>query len=316
MYLYVMGRGRSGSTILDILLGDGRQIESVGELFFGLKRGAEDPCSCGAPVAECPFWRDVRARLEAEHVEWSEASRLLERGFSGLWRVWRAGKNDPVMARRAIVADKLANAITAAANKPHLLDSGKSPAICLFLLRHLPQTRVIHLVRDPRHMVQSYAWRVQTGSNLNQKQLGFVARHPTLFLLWNALSWTISNGLCELIARGYPDRVTRMRFEDLCMEPVPELEKLETRFGLDLTDVKTKASQREPLAVGHNVGGNRLRRDAVIRLDAGGGKKRAPLSRWLQIATVILCGPLMWRYGYAFSGDDDLAAGEKSAASS
>src|SRR3954465_12970352 len=38
IYLYVMGRAHYGSTILDVVLGGGAAIESVGELVSGLER--------------------------------------------------------------------------------------------------------------------------------------------------------------------------------------------------------------------------------------------------------------------------------------
>ena len=53
MYLYIMGRGHSGSTILDILLGNSTRIESVGELLSGLSRADHQMCSCGVMVPDC-----------------------------------------------------------------------------------------------------------------------------------------------------------------------------------------------------------------------------------------------------------------------
>ena len=70
MYIYVAGRGHSGSTILDIMLGGGSAIESVGELGTIGTRGLSGDktghlCGCGAVIAECPFWTRVREAVEA-----------------------------------------------------------------------------------------------------------------------------------------------------------------------------------------------------------------------------------------------------------
>src|SRR5215218_1700745 len=134
MYLYVMGRGHSGSTILDILLGGGAAVESVGELVSGLRRyDGKERCACGRPMRGCPFWAEVRRRFEAEGHLWEDLVR--ESGA----------------------------AISAAAGKPHVLDSNKETARGLFLLKYLPEARVVHLVRDPRGIAQSHRWRIREG---------------------------------------------------------------------------------------------------------------------------------------------------------
>src|SRR4051795_9833771 len=93
-----MGRGHSGSTILDILLGGGAAVESVGELVSGLERyEAGEPCACGEPMRRCPFWAEVRRRFEADGHDWGELARL-SRAQTDVRRwlaTWRARLDDP-----------------------------------------------------------------------------------------------------------------------------------------------------------------------------------------------------------------------------
>ena len=63
--LYIVGLGRSGSTLVDILLDAHSGIQSLG----GVRRlnhyAANRPCPCGAPdFGACPFWSRVDAELE------------------------------------------------------------------------------------------------------------------------------------------------------------------------------------------------------------------------------------------------------------
>jgi hypothetical protein len=66
--VYIASDARSGSTLLDQLLGGHPAAVSVGELCRlsdFVRRG--DRCTCGEPVHECPFWAPVlRAEPEVE----------------------------------------------------------------------------------------------------------------------------------------------------------------------------------------------------------------------------------------------------------
>src|SRR3712207_9355320 len=67
--LYVVGLGRSGSTILSNSLGQIGGFFSGGELNFIWKHNVlEDRlCGCGRPFRECPVWTRVMDRSE-EHT--------------------------------------------------------------------------------------------------------------------------------------------------------------------------------------------------------------------------------------------------------
>src|ERR1041384_193097 len=55
---YISGVARSGSTVLDSVLGNHPLIQSVGELARLVSDGWMNNfyCSCGKPSQECPFW--------------------------------------------------------------------------------------------------------------------------------------------------------------------------------------------------------------------------------------------------------------------
>jgi hypothetical protein len=61
--LFIMGMTRSGSTVLDNVLGEVDGFFSAGEVRLIWKRGILESrsCGCGSPVLECPVWREVVA---------------------------------------------------------------------------------------------------------------------------------------------------------------------------------------------------------------------------------------------------------------
>jgi hypothetical protein len=138
MYLYVMGRGHSGSTILGILLGGGAAIASVGEVVSGLGRYAlgTEICSCGTPMHECSFWTEVRRRFEGEDHSWAEFVRRVRAETNVLrWLPTRLARPDEaVRLRLATMTQAFARAIATTAGKPHVLDTNKETTRGLFLL--------------------------------------------------------------------------------------------------------------------------------------------------------------------------------------
>src|SRR3954454_11799506 len=126
-----MGRGHSGSTILDILLGSGASVESVGELVSGLEwYEAGTRCACGGPMRECPYWAEVRRRFEAEGHDWAALTCASRRQTDvRRWFPTRlAGPDDPEPRGRAAMPRAIARAIAVASGKPHVLDSNKEVA--------------------------------------------------------------------------------------------------------------------------------------------------------------------------------------------
>jgi hypothetical protein len=303
VYLYVMGRGHSGSTILDILLGGAAAVESVGELVSGLEwYEAGTRCACGAPMRECPYWAEVRRRFEAEGHDWAEFARASRRQTDvRRWLPTRlAGRDDPGLRRLAAMTRSIARSIAAVSGKPHVLDSNKEVARGLFLLRYLPEARVVHLVRDPRGIQRSHHWRLRDRRGFLFMRRRFAGRGTApLLLLLAAASWTAGNVLGELTRRAAPDRVLRLRYEDLCRDAAGAVRAIGDAFGLQLEDVVAGLEGGEPFRVGHNVGGNHIRHAGAVRFDAGAEGARPPLPRWAERATVLLCWPLMRRYGYA-----------------
>lgn len=303
MLIYVMGRPHSGSTILDILMGNSASIESVGELVSGLRAEPRGHvCACGIPMSDCPFWGVVKQHfMTGAPVEWSQAAGALatHANIRHLPRTFFAGPQSPAMVSLAALNRAFMAAIAAASGKPHVLDSSKEPTRGLFLLRFVPETRVLHLVRDPRRAIASHYWRFKK----DRGYFHFLRRKfhaPAMlvpFMLLAAVSWTVGNMICELATRFRPACTLRVRYEDLCDDPGSELRRIGTALGLSFEELISRIEHGDELAIGHNIGGNEIRRGGTVTFRPARGRQH-DLPVWLDLVTLACCWPLMLLYGY------------------
>lgn len=135
--IYIAGSGRSGSTLLERVLGELPGVVNVGELIDLFRRTAPrgERCGCGRAFADCPFWHGVgeRAfegwdddsiaavcRLQRHVARQRHLPRLLIKPLAG--RRFRAN-----VARYGACYAKLYSAISAEAGAAYIVDASKWP---------------------------------------------------------------------------------------------------------------------------------------------------------------------------------------------
>ncbi|MCZ7671658.1 MAG: sulfotransferase [Chloroflexi bacterium] len=70
--LFIAGAGRSGSTLLERMLGQTADLSPIGELrHLGRQDFELDLCGCGQRFQECPFWAAVFAEALWQSSEFS-----------------------------------------------------------------------------------------------------------------------------------------------------------------------------------------------------------------------------------------------------
>lgn len=267
--VYVAGSGHTGSTLLALLLNGHPDIACTGETAIKPKirrRGRESvhQCSCGALVAECPFWKDVFAIVQRHGYEfdsnhWTNdyrferplAQRTLNRlctSPSGRNFVrWAAG-HLPLYRERVARIDEInvafIRAVLQVSRATVFADTSKRLPRLIHLLR-IPDldVRVVLLVRD----VRGYA--------ASAKRRGLPVIHA-------ARTWKRDQCAMADIAAGLsPERVHRLRYEDICADPGATLSALWRFCGV--------ADVNPPVAVEasrHHVLGNSMRMAGQIRI--------------------------------------------------
>lgn len=300
--LFVMGYGRSGSTFLDILLNNASAVTSVGALgHYWTWLGERRPCACGRSLPECPLWGEVSethlGRLSHGDLErWNAVQEDVE-GRSRLVRLLTGRLPEELLGRYREAVGTLLDTLDELTPGAAIVDSSgsgaRSTGRAYALARHTDaDVRVIHLVRDGR----AVTWSSLKGPGSPERPTVGLPR--PLRAVRAGAAWSLTNLLCEWIARKLaPDRVLRLRYEDLATDTSAALRTLASFGGLDLDDLIEKVEADAPLEVGHNVAGNRLRfRDRIrIRPDFSWRNGMSRPYRWALTAQLW---PLLLRYGY------------------
>lgn len=311
--LYVLGRGRSGSTIFAQTLGalDGFFFAGEVRVLWDPVLTHDSPCACGEPVTRCPVWSRVLARLDhvdgEQVVRWqrevvreARLPRLLRRHSADRW---------PALASYRRVMGQVYAAIVDETGCQTVVDSSKRPSYAL-VVRDLPAVDpcFVHLVRDPRASAHSWRTRHHAGaSGTIVRQRGAVDA---------TLRWDLLNLGAEAVLRAAgTDRTLQLRYEDFAAAPRATVDTVaalvdgapaSTAF-VDERTVQTPTS--------HALAGNPARHQTgrvVIREDGEWFATQPARDRWLAATTAL---PFLWRYRYPLRPARDGSAQSRPASS-
>jgi hypothetical protein len=299
--VYLGAVGRSGTTLLERAAATSPSFVSLGEMVHLWQRGAlgDEPCGCGQPISQCPFWTDVIGRafggwdqLDAQQVHaWQQA---VDRNRFIPLLIW------PRLARPAFrvalaqfvdVLDRLYTALGEVIGPDVVMvDASKHPSYW-FVLRRMPShdLRLLHVVRDPRGVAHSWSKTVHRPESASgaddMERLG----------TWRATArWTSHNLIFSLA--GLRSRHARLRYERFAADP-NELGVVLAQLTNDLRVVAPAFTDHSvDLQVDHTVSGNPMRfttGPVQIRPD---DRWRSAMARRRRVIVGVLTAPL--RFGY------------------
>lgn len=301
-YLYIMGRGYSGTTILSILIGQSNAVASEGEIVMSFREGYEARrCADREVFSDSAFWTRVGSTFERRTgTAFGPAVRQLNQQahYRRIVPNLLSSSDSAHVAETRRLIEALYDSIAEAASRPVVLDSSKEAATAVFLLRHVSGSKVIHFVRNPIGMSDSYVRRIKSAKWFHMFRRHFrVERHYLIPMITAAIVWDLQNAVCEVLRLFYPTRIIQLHYEDLCSDPRALLERLEQFAGVSLTASKAAAAGRLPLNPGHALSGNAMMRKEKIVFAPEAGLPRHLTA--FDKAVVTLCTfPLMIAYGY------------------
>ena len=301
--LFLGGLGRSGTTLIERVLGQLPGACELGEVVHLWQRDlrADERCGCGSRFSGCAFWRAVGdAAFNGWHNVDVERVAHLRAAVERTRQIPRLAGTRLPAGHRALVeeyVDFYARVYAAAASTSRstvVIDSSKHSALA-YCLSWCPEVdlRVAHVVRDPRGVAYSWTKRVDRPESDGTDQM---TRYSPAR---SALLWTAHNAAFGLLRRrGVP--VRRIRYEQFLADPRAATRDLAEFAGIPVGDgdLDFLGPEHADLRQGHSAAGNPmrftvgrvgLRRDEAWREALPAGQRRL---------VGAVCAPLLNAYGY------------------
>lgn len=295
--LYLLARGRTGSTIVARLLGEIPGFLSVGEV-----RSLWDPvalsggrCACGERLHQCSVWASILRLAGAPEAAAWQREVVRERNFLKLVGPGVRRTSDWEAFRRyATLMGTVYAELAQAHDARVIVDSSKRPSYAA-LLRHIDgiDPYYVHLVRDPR--ASAYSWKHRRYESVTPGE-EVTRRGP----IDATVRWDVLNLEAELLKHAVSSqRFLRLRLEDFVAFPRRSLESIlafvgETPSSLPLTD-----DRFAQLGTSHMIGGNPSPRLPGVVEIHDSSEWRSQQGRWDRLLSTATALPLMRRYGYS-----------------
>lgn len=302
--VFVGGLGRSGSTLIERLLGELPGVCSIGETVHMWRRALVDdePCGCGEAFSACAFWGTVGKaayggwdRVDLDEVAELKAAvdrtRFLPRLTGG---TLDPSLREPV-ERYADLYARLYAGVREVSGASVVVDSSKHASLagCLRWGSGI-DLRVLHVVRDPRAV--AHAWRKRVprpeATATSPEQFMATYRPPEA-----AAHWLAQNVAFDRMAtRGVP--TLRLRYEDFAEDPGARFAEVAEFLGLAPVPAEVLDGRRAHLTPTHTVSGNPMRfRTGEIEIRADEAWREALPARDRALVAA-LTAPIRPRYNY------------------
>ena len=251
--VYLLGPGRSGTTILATILGNHKDVHTLGEMhqFYDHIRDNLN-CSCGAELSDCEFWSKILDTMPSVKKNAANIQALSDEleYHSSIPRHLLHLHNKKNIESYNSFQTQIFNSCTRQTNSKILLDSAKYIGRWFSLKKNRSiQLKGIYLVRDVRGVIYSFKKKVQT------------SRTPLSAMVY----YVLVNMLAQLITM-FDKNVIKIKYEDLFLETETAMTRICQHLDIGSLGLIEKIEDNEKFEIGHIIGGNRLKNDKAIKL--------------------------------------------------
>jgi len=258
--IYIVGEGRSGSTLLERMLGQHPQIFAAGELKHIWERNfiENQLCSCKKAFNDCFVWQKI-TKLFWEKTGKIDPQSLVE-AFNKTSRIrhYILRENLKNFYSKLInnVYTHLYTSILQCTKKEFVVDASKHPVFAHILAQNPDiDLYIIHLIRDVRGVAYSWTKKKVRPEIINERHY-----MPRYSVIRTALSWSVVNKIALDLSSYNNINYLRIYYENLVTKPRETLEKIRKALNLNMSFNDIFLDSRTIfLKINHTVSGNPFR---------------------------------------------------------
>jgi hypothetical protein len=230
----IVGTGRSGSTLVDRIIGNYEDIISVNEIHeFCLNYIENSKCSCGKEVDKCDFWQQVLKKISLSREDAKEIYEIQNKINKTKFFFHVFFFPNQVYLKNKIYFDYLINlyeAILEVSNTSVIVESTKIPTNALILKKICKaDVKVIHLIKEPFSVAMSWNKKKRDYND------SYMVRYPYYRTI---IYWWIRNIFSEFLKSVISDN-TVIKYETLVKKPKTIIENKLNEIDVKVIDGNT-----------------------------------------------------------------------------
>lgn len=258
--VYILSSGRSGSTILEMMLANSTDLWATGEVHL-LNYALSDSdvkCGCGKAVVDCSFWSEVVKKLK-NNQKFSFSQLSLLRDVSGLGKVVRWKYVWPIITGKVsesflsaaqeygehnrTLFMEAASSINDVGSRAYFIDSSKDPYRLLLLEKSgYFDIKVIHITKP----IEAFLYSMLDGKS------------KLLLTIRMTVRWITDGLIMTRLAKQHfaTKNYMHVKYTDLVENPDEYVRDLQKLFNLPEFAASDNDS-RSPIS--HGLAGNKVR---------------------------------------------------------
>lgn len=264
--VYICSNGRSGSTLLEMMISRSNTCFTVGEfqvLPIDLIHNTQ-PCGCGVSVSMCNFWNNV-LNNDTETIKNSSISRFRNFGAGKVLRYieilelltnlkFSTQPKKKYCDENFSILQNVKNEVKDPIK--YIVDASKDP----YRLKWLTNTsqfniKVLHIIKQPEAFVYS----------MTKNELGILKKY--LLTIRFSLRWIVENLIISRVIHKYINKTNfkKIRYEEFCTDNVQSMKKIYNFLEIEDQNINENISYFHN---NHAISGNKIRfKNTIIKLD-------------------------------------------------